>query len=110
MEKNYNSLTDEVVQLRKLVKFLRKRYQESMAENTDLQREHQANNQDLLDTIRVQDKESKLLTGIIEMLLSSNELDALKGASEWNDDQKEYKIPPFLMKYKKVKFPQLPRS
>jgi hypothetical protein len=41
------------------------------------------------------------------MLVSNDELETLKSASEWNGDCSEYYIPPFYLKEKKLKFPKL---
>lgn len=73
-------------QLRKLVTYLRKKYQESLSEIKDLEKENETNKSDLLINVRDQDKEIKLLTGIMKMLLTKDEIEVLRGASEWNDD------------------------
>jgi hypothetical protein len=39
--------------------------------------------------------------------VSVDELDTIKAASEWNEDVKEFTIPPFYFKDKKLKFPKL---
>jgi hypothetical protein len=48
------------------------------------------------------------MTGIIKMLLSNDEIDSVKGACIWNEENKEYLIPPFSFRNKKVYFPKLP--
>ena len=69
-----------------------------MTEIKDLEKENEFNKSDLLDNVRVQDKEIKLLLGIMKMLLSKDEIDTIRGASEYDDDLKDYKIPPFVLK------------
>jgi hypothetical protein len=96
--------------LRKLVTFLRKKYQESLTEIKDLEKENETNKSDLLDNIRIQDKELKLLTGIMKMLLSSDEIEVLRTACEWREDANEFMIPPFTFKQKKLNFPTLARG
>lgn len=98
MRKNYNSLNEEVEQLRKLVTFLRKKYQESLTEIKDLEKENETEKADLLDNIRIQDKELKLLSGIMKMLLSKDEIDILRTSCEWRDDLNDFFIPPFVFK------------
>lgn len=41
------------------------------------------------------------------MLLSSDEMEKIKGACEWNENKNDFHIPPFVLKNKKVKFPAL---
>jgi kinesin family protein 3/17 len=98
MEKNYNSLNEELETLRKLVVYLRKKYQEAMTEIKDLEKENENGREDLLDTIRVQDKENKFIMAILKMLLKSDEIETMRSASEWNDDTKEYTVPPFVLR------------
>ena len=42
------------------------------------------------------------------MMLTQDQFDAIKGASEWSENLGEYRIPPFLLKNKQLKFPSLP--
>lgn len=107
MEKGFQSLSEEVGELRKLVKYLRKKYSEAVKEIKDLEQEFEKEKEDLLDTIRVQEKEVKLYNGIMKMLLSSDEMDKIKGACEWSENKNDFLIPPFVLKNKKVKFPAL---
>lgn len=62
----------------------------------------------MLDTIRNQQKEIKLYSGLVKMIFSQCELEMIQAASEWDEDAQEYKIPPFNFKAKKVNFPSLP--
>ena len=41
------------------------------------------------------------------MILTDDEIEIIKGASEWNEDNKKFKIPPFYFKDRKVVFPKL---
>jgi len=41
-------------------------------------------------------------------MLSNDEIDAIRGASTWIEENKEYIVPPFSFKNKKVYFPKLP--
>lgn len=42
------------------------------------------------------------------MLLSTKEYEIIKNSSTWIEDKGSYKIPPFIFKDKKLKFPKLP--
>ncbi|CAD8198613.1 unnamed protein product [Paramecium octaurelia] len=108
IETKYQSVQEEVEKLRKLVKFLRKKLEEAQNEQKDLKQEVEYEKEDLLDTIRSQEKEIKLYSGIVKMMFNQTELESLQAACEWDDDSSDYKIPPFNFKAKKVNFPNLP--
>lgn len=108
MEKNYHSLSEEVEVLRNVIKSLRHKYKEALNDIKDINYEQEQAREDLLDTIRTQDKESKMHTAIIKMLLSIDEIEQIKSASEWIEETNEYKVPVFYFKDKSVKFPKLP--
>ena len=78
-----------------------------MTEINDLQQEHQFDKQHLLHTIRCNDKELKMNRAIMKMLLSDDEITAIKMKAKWRDDTNDYKIPPFILKGKSVEFPKL---
>ena len=71
-------------------------------------KEHEENREDLLDTIRFQEKELKLYKGIAKMLLKQDELYSIKNQCQWNHDKNDYYIVPFYLKEKELKFPKLP--
>ncbi|CAD8192687.1 unnamed protein product [Paramecium pentaurelia] len=108
IETKYQNVQEEVEKLRKLVKYLRKKLEEAQNEQKDLKQEVEYEKEDLLDTIRNQEKEIKLYSGIIKMMFNQTELESLQAACEWDDDSQEYKIPAFNFKAKKVNFPNLP--
>jgi len=101
-------LQEEVEEQRKLIKKLRARYKSAINEVKDLAKEHEGGREDLLDTIRILEKDNKLLTAVVEMLMSPDEFERVKAASEWSDEKNEYKVPPFIFKEKKLMLPRLP--
>ena len=108
IEKKYDSLHEEIDELRKLIKKLKKKYKDATKEIIDLGKEHEVNREDLLDTIRLQEKDIKMNQAIIQNLLNSEEIEKIKGKAKWHDDKNEFIIPPIVLKNKKVKFPKLP--
>ena len=40
--------------------------------------------------------------------MSKDEIDIIQDQAEWIDETNEYKVPPFMLKEKKIKFPKLP--
>jgi hypothetical protein len=45
--------------------------------------------------------------GILKILLSDEEQLAIRMKAKWKDDIDDFKIPPFILKDKKVQFPKL---
>ena len=107
-ESKYNSLQEEVEEQRKIIRKLRKKYKSALAEIKDLEREHELNKEDLLDTIRLLEKDIKINNAIMLNLLSPEELNKVRARARWRDDRNEFYIPPFVVANKKAKFPKLP--
>lgn len=61
-----------------------------------------------MEDIRVLSKENKMLEAIIQMIVSSTDLDAIKSQCEYSEEQGEYRVPPFYFKSKQLVFPKLP--
>ncbi|CAD8107920.1 unnamed protein product [Paramecium primaurelia] len=108
IETKYQNVQEEVEKLRKLIKYLRKKLEEATIEQKDLKLEVENEKEDMLETIRNQQKEIKLYISLVKMMFNQKELETLQAASEWDEDAQEYKIPPFNFKAKKVNFPALP--
>ena len=71
---NYQDLQEEVGHLRQVVKKLRVKYKQAANEIRDLQREHEGAKEELLDTIREQEKEMKWSNQVIKVMLSPHEV------------------------------------
>ncbi len=71
--------------MKKILHALRKKYKEALNEIKDLQREHETQREDYLDMIRQQEREQKLFTGLVKMLMTDDEIERIKGACEWNE-------------------------
>jgi len=106
-EKKYVNLQEEVDEQRKVVKRLRKKYKDAMNEIKDLGKEHELNKEDLLDTIRLLERDVKINNAIMNYLLSPEELEKIRAKARWQDDRNEFVVPPFLLRGKKVKFPKI---
>ncbi|KRX02991.1 P-loop containing nucleoside triphosphate hydrolase [Pseudocohnilembus persalinus] len=107
MEKQYKSMEDEVQAARKIKDLYKKKIEYLNQEIKDLENEHEIEKEDLLETIRQQNKDSLLNQVIIDMLLAPREFAVLKNAAVWKEDQQTYTIPPFTFKQRKVYFPKL---
>ena len=64
------------------MKLLKDNYKSALNEIKDLQSEHETNRQELLDTIRFNEKELKYCQAINKMVLSEEEMEKIKVASE----------------------------
>jgi|APCry1669189241_1035207.scaffolds.fasta_scaffold136156_1 hypothetical protein len=40
-------------------------------------------------------------------MLTNDEIECIRAAAEWNEENKEFVIPPFIVRNKKVNFPKL---
>jgi len=109
-EKKYSNLQEEVDEQRKIIKRLRKKYKEAVGEVKDLAREHELNKEDLLDTIRLLERDIKINNAIMAYLLSPEELEKIRAKARWHDDRNEFVVPPFILRAKKVNFPKLGRN
>lgn len=101
-------MQEELDATNKIAKKLRAKYKQIQNDAKDIEREHEAAKEDLLDTIRYQSREVKIYQTICQMLLTSDEIEIIKSQGEWQDDYSIYKLPPFYFKSKKLNFPKLP--
>ena len=102
VNRNYQSLQEEVEDMRDLLDRIKLKYSQAMTEIEDLQHEHQFDKQHLLDTIRSNERELKMNQAILKILLSDEEQLAIRMKAKWKDELNDYKIPPFILKDKKV--------
>lgn len=109
-EKQYNNTQEELREKDALIKELRDRYKAALQEIKDLEEEHENEHSDLLNTVRDQESEIKLLNGMLSILLTSNEILSIRRKSDYNEDNKEWVIPYFFLKGKQVQFPTLSRN
>jgi hypothetical protein len=52
----------------------------------------------------------KQYKGLLQMLLTEDEIARVKGQCQWQADRNEYLITPFYLKEKELKFPKLPNQ
>lgn len=109
VEKNYKSLQEEVDSLREIIAKLRTRYKQAQQEIEDLQHEAQFSKEDLLSTIRQQDREVKFANKIMSILLSENEMYKIRQRAQWEENREDWKIPLFTFNplQKDIQFPTI---
>ncbi|DBA04396.1 TPA: hypothetical protein N0F65_009992 [Lagenidium giganteum] len=78
-------------------------------EVNDLTHEFERERENLLDTIREQTKESKLLEQLVEIFLPQNELVKVWERAVWNEEKEEWTIPRLKPRsdFQKIKLPAL---
>lgn len=64
----------------------------------DIQNEHEDEKEQLLDTIRYQEKEVKKFQAILNILMSQDQLDVIVNNSDWNEEKREWTVPNFVYK------------
>lgn len=101
----YKDGQKEAEQLHDLVNTLRVKYKGALEEIQDLEKEHEMQREDMLDTIRQQEKELKLYNKINDIMLTPQEFYKIKSKSKYNDNKAEWRVPMFIVKDKKVALP-----
>ncbi len=89
---------------------IKKKYISNLAELRDIQNQHEDQKEELLDTIRFQEKEVKKFTAILNVLMSQDQLDMIVNNSEWNQEKREWTVPNFTYKERFVQLPKLGRG
>ncbi|KAL3670368.1 hypothetical protein V7S43_004677 [Phytophthora oleae] len=79
-------------------------------EIADLNSEFERERENLLDTIREQTKEAKLLEQLVEMFLPQNELVKVWERAVWSEEREEWSLPKLRPRsdFHKIKLPTLP--
>lgn len=109
-ERKYTTIQDELLALRRSNKELYTRFTTQQTEIDDLNREHENEKENLLDTIREQEKELSFYENLVDLIMTKEDLIKVRGHSLFSESQNRYKIPPYLFKNKEVKFPNLTHS
>jgi hypothetical protein len=86
------------------------KYESASNEIGDLEKEHQAEKETLLDTIRDQNQEVEYYKKVVEIMMSEGEMEKIKSKAEWDDESKAWTIPLFIVQNKQVLLPKLPKA
>lgn len=106
LEKQYSSLQEEVRETRQAYQLYKEKCENLEKEIKDINNEHEIQKEDLLDLLRISQKNEQLYLGISKILLTEKEVEIIKSASEWDNDNQEFKIPFFTFREKELKFPK----
>ena len=83
------------------------KYKGALEEVKDLEHEHQEQKEELLQTIRLYERELSFFTGLFDWAMSSEDMRKIKARSQFDEESKEWTIPPFSLKQKDVFFPKI---
>lgn len=110
MEENYKNAEDELVGLRMKVKQLQKDCRMQKDELEDIHRENEFGREQLLDSIRENEKELDFLKQVVDIGLSDDELLKIRQKSIYDQNEHKFKIPNFVIRNQKVTLPKLTNS
>lgn len=80
----YSSIQEEVTEQRKIIKKLRQKYRQATSELTEIQRDGDGRQLELVDTIREQQKDLDFYSAIVSMMLKEGEMYKLKERVEYD--------------------------
>lgn len=83
------------------------KYKSAMYEIEDLKRENEYEKEQILESVRDQQKEIEFYEEVLNNILSPEEIQKIRSHTVWSEHLNKYKIPPFLFKEKTIKFPNL---
>ena len=69
-------------------KEIKSKYVANLQQLKDLQNEHEDEKEELLDTIRQQEKEVKKFSSILNILMTQEQIQHIVNNSEWNQEKK----------------------
>lgn len=72
-----------------------------------MERDHEIDKEEMLDTIRDQERDLKLFYGMLKIMIRPEEIKKVKLNSVWDDNSNDYYIPPFTFQEGIIKFPKL---
>mmetsp|Transcript_14765 Transcript_14765/g.34598 ORF Transcript_14765/g.34598 Transcript_14765/m.34598 type:complete len:311 (-) Transcript_14765:61-993(-) len=91
-EEKYSSIQEEVLSKTKKMKKLWSKWQEAKDEVSDLQHEFQQEREDLLETIREQDRQLKLQAVVIGSFIPPDDYRKIERRSHWEDDAGNWEV------------------
>ena len=102
LEREIAGAQNEAETKEKMLRVLKKRVRKLMVRHKqevyELEREYGADKTELLESIRLQNREIKRLEQILESVLPPGERQHLWEFAEWDEDQNRRKLPPFNLR------------
>ena len=110
MEGEYKNLQEAVDQKSKIIQKLKSKYRSALSEIKDLDAEHQSNKEELLDSVRILERDLDFYKQIVAMMLKEDQLYKIKAKSQFDDENNQWKIPVFILKKGEIELPKLPEA
>ena len=101
-EQHYNTMQEEVDDCRKIIKKLKSKLKNANNELKDIHKENADRNEELLDTVREQAKELDFVNQMVAFLMTDEQIYKIKEKTEWDDERRKWKLPPFIIKQKEI--------
>ena len=105
VQSTYKDLQSEVEAQRIIIKKFQSRYKNRDHELKDLNSEHLAEKQDLVNELNDQREQLAWYKKVFSFVFKSEEIARIKAKSQFDDD--EWIVPPFVFKSKELVFPKL---
>ena len=86
MEGEYKNLQEAVDQKSKIIQKLKSKYRSALSEIKDLDAEHQSNKEELLDSVRILERDLDFYKQIVAMMLKEDQLYKIKAKSQFDDE------------------------
>jgi hypothetical protein len=77
------------------------------SEIQDLRYENERDREDIVDSVKESNKESKLYLGMLKMLLTDLEIKKIIELSRYNQENEDWRIHPFCLKEKRMHLPTI---
>lgn len=107
-QQKYESIQDELAHKDSVIRKLRKRVAESSSEIEDVRCERQAEKESVLGLVREQGEELEFLRGLVEIIMTEEEVELVREKAEWDSEGERWFIPEFSLQSKEFALPVLP--
>ena len=102
VERDYQTLQEEVDEQRKLIRVLRNKYKEAVEEIKDLSAEANNEREYLGTALMEMQKEMSLYKSVLHVAFTHDEVDRIVSRSKYNPDNKVWKVPQFMFRQNKL--------
>lgn len=107
IEKKYQSAHEELDDLRNIVKELRNKYKATMNDIKNANHYIEDEKENIYEDLRFVNIENDFLTGMLEKVLPTSELEVIKKRSIYDKINKKWVVPEFFIENKQTLFPKI---
>ncbi|CDW81221.1 kinesin motor domain containing protein [Stylonychia lemnae] len=106
-ERKFENLQDEVEEQRRIIEKLKHRNRYADSEIEDLKNEFEYQREDLLESVRDQQKELEFQNEVIKAMLKDYEVQKLRNRAKYDDNNNKWVLPAFFIKEKEIHLPKI---